>query len=1047
MRPLKLTMSAFGPYASVEEIDFTKLQGKNIFVISGPTGAGKTTIFDAISYAIYGEASGSDRKQENFRSDFAGDDVLTYVELIFELHGKTYYVKRIPNQKKKKARGTGYTDQKSDAEFKDITQGKIISGIKDVDTKVNEVMGINYKQFKQLVMLPQGEFKELLIADSKTKGEILGKIFNTEEFLKIQYKLDDMAKKLYYDVDGLKKSRVTNIQNINTGENQALADIINQETINSTESLEALKNNIEEDKALKKTMDTRLQGEQDVIDKIKNEITLGNEINNGFKSKVFIEEEKNELDIHRESVKSKVVSLKKAKEARNIKSEEESFLGSGKAVAEREKAKKVIENNIVEKKKDLELAKKNYEEQQEKSEEGEKILSELAIFKGYYEKVASYEIKKLSVNELEIKLKKCEVEKNSCKIDIERREKNSINISLKLEKSRGAALEFVKLSSELEGTKNTYNRLNKLLLQIEKLDGIREKYKGIKVENTRCKSLLDIGKKEYDKFQWDFIRGIAGKLAEDLKEGAPCPVCGSVHHIKKAKNIATILSEEELKIKAHELEKISNNFNENTKNLERSIVEGEAQKNIVDNIKDELAVSYDSQLETLEKSKLTVFVSQSINDTRSFLEEMKRKYKELDEKQKLVDKLQLEYEDNNKILTDDRLCLDRLNSSYTESFGEVQAERRLIRELENELPENIRTREGLKSKIDMCAKEHDNIIKAFEIAQKNLENCKIEYSNLQRDISISKVELENAKIELEKSNILLKEKIESAGFNNMEEFTSSKLSEDDIDVLEKQIREYNEKIKSNGDRYRDILIRLKDKNVVDIDGLNEKLKIKNGEKHDFDEMNTKLYSRIEHNKSILKNILKLNARIEKIEIEYRNIGELSNVANGKNSEKLTFERYVLASYFDEIIDAANMRFSKMTGNRYEMSRIKEKGKGAAQSGLEIEVFDNYTGRYRHIKTLSGGESFKASLSLALGLSDVVQSYAGGISLDTMFIDEGFGTLDTESLDNAIQCLIDLQNTGRLVGIISHVQELKDRIDARLEIQTNSQGSTTKFIVK
>ncbi len=194
MRPIKLTMSAFGPYAGVEEIDFTKLQGKNIFVISGPTGAGKTTIFDAISYAIYGEASGSDRKQENFRSDFASDDVLTYVELIFELHGKNYYVKRIPNQKKKKARGTGYTDQKSDAEFKDIAEGKILSGIKDVDIKVNEVMGINYKQFKQLVMLPQGEFKELLIADSKSKGEILGKIFSTDEFLKVQYKLEDMAK-------------------------------------------------------------------------------------------------------------------------------------------------------------------------------------------------------------------------------------------------------------------------------------------------------------------------------------------------------------------------------------------------------------------------------------------------------------------------------------------------------------------------------------------------------------------------------------------------------------------------------------------------------------------------------------------------------------------------------------------------------------------------------------------------------------------------------------------------------------------------------------
>ncbi|WP_026884126.1 SbcC/MukB-like Walker B domain-containing protein [Clostridium akagii] len=1047
MRPLKLIMSAFGPYASVEEIDFTKLQGKNIFVISGPTGAGKTTIFDAISYAIYGEASGSDRKQENFRSDFASDDVLTYVELLFELHGKSYYIKRIPNQKKKKARGNGYTEQKSDAEFKDIAEGKIISGVKDVDTKVIQVMGINYRQFKQLVMLPQGEFKELLIADSKSKGEILGKIFNTDEFLKIQYKLDDMAKKLFYEVDGFKKSRITNIQNINSGDNGNLRDIVTSDSINTLQALEELKHYIIEDKIYKKTMDKELEVMQESVDKIKDEITLGIQINQNFMAKDLIEQEKSVLEAKKESVNLKIQSLKNAKNARSIKSEEELFFSNGKAVKDREKTKLLIKDSIKDKQKDLKISKDNYEKEQGKSEEGNRILSELTIFKGYYDKVASYEEKKSRINVLERNLNNCETQKNTIKIDIENREKVSQHSFLEIEKSRKAALEFLKLSSELEGIKNTYSGLNKLLLELEKLDGIREKYINANRENKKYGLLYDHEKKEYDKFQWDFIRGFAGKLAEDLKEGEPCPVCGSIHHTKKAKNVAVTLSEEDLKLKSENLEITLKSFNDNSKSLERFKVEGEAQKSVVDNAKDELAVSYDSKLCTLQKTELTAFVRKSIVNIKNQINEMNKRYKELDQQQKLVDKLQLDYEANNKNLVEHRTSLEKININYTEIYGEVQGEKRVILELENELPENIRTKESLKLKIESLTKEHNDITKALENAQKELENCKIQHSNLLRDLAISEIELKNANLEWENSKINFDKKIKLAGFMHMESFLSSKLSEENIENLENEIKEYNEKVKSNEDRYKDILIRLNEKNIVDIDELNEKLKVRNYEKQKIYEINTKLFSRIEHNESILKNILTINDHIEKIENQYRNIGELSNVANGKNTEKLTFERYVLASYFDQIIDAANMRFSKMTANRYEMSRIKAKGKGAAQSGLEIEVFDNYTGRYRHIKTLSGGESFKASLSLALGLSDVVQSYAGGISLDTMFIDEGFGTLDTESLDNAIQCLINLQNTGRLVGIISHVQELKDRIDARLEIETDSQGSTTRFIVK
>ena len=232
--------------------------------------------------------------------------------------------------------------------------------------------------------------------------------------------------------------------------------------------------------------------------------------------------------------------------------------------------------------------------------------------------------------------------------------------------------------------------------------------------------------------------------------------------------------------------------------------------------------------------------------------------------------------------------------------------------------------------------------------------------------------------------------------------------------------------------------------IIDIREIEDKINVERKVESEISQKARAVYSIIDNNINILNEIKNINNTVKEKELRYKVIGELANLANGKKSPYISFERFVLASYFQEIIDAANIRLSKMTGERFILKRKEDKGKGTAQQGLELEVYDNYTGKCRHVKTLSGGESFKASLSLALGLSDVVQANAGGISLDTIFIDEGFGTLDSESLDNAISSLIALQKGGRLVGIISHVPELKERIEAKLEIKSSLEGSSAEF---
>ncbi|MDD3225200.1 MAG: SbcC/MukB-like Walker B domain-containing protein [Clostridium sp.] len=547
--------------------------------------------------------------------------------------------------------------------------------------------------------------------------------------------------------------------------------------------------------------------------------------------------------------------------------------------------------------------------------------------------------------------------------------------------------------------------------------------------------------------QNDFIKGFASKMAEGLKEGEPCPVCGSIHHVKKALRTSNIPSEEDVKRKSEKLENVLKEYNETSTLFETKKAEGSAQKKIVDSIKEELSQSVDEKFNTLEKEELTEFTKDILSETNKEIKEYSARYKKLKAQKDLKDTISKKYEENNKNIESQKLKLEDLNSKYTEIFGEVQGFNKVIFQLENELPENIRTREALKLKIDGLQASHDIMGKELEESRKNLENCKIENSNLLRD----KESLKNEKIKALDAYHTAQEnyikKIKYMGFQSEDEFLKCKMPSQKIEELNNEIIDYNEKVKSNNDRYEAVKKELIGKSKVDTDDLKINLLKEEDEKKNILKNSTELYARIVHNKKISENILKTNNKKIKIEEKYKVVGQLSNIANGKNSQKLTFERYVLSAYFDEIISSANIRFAKMTDYRYEMNRIKVKGKGQGQSGLEIEVLDNYTGRYRHIKTLSGGESFKASLSLALGLSDVVQSYAGGISLDTMFIDEGFGTLDNDSLDNAIECLVELKNTGRLVGIISHVQELKERIDAALEITPGLSGSTAEFIIK
>ncbi|MDD2491960.1 MAG: SbcC/MukB-like Walker B domain-containing protein, partial [Bacteroidales bacterium] len=546
----------------------------------------------------------------------------------------------------------------------------------------------------------------------------------------------------------------------------------------------------------------------------------------------------------------------------------------------------------------------------------------------------------------------------------------------------------------------------------------------------------ETSKKNYEKLSQLFLQGQAGLLAKSLNEGQPCPVCGSSHHPKPAQELSGMPGEEELKAIKADFDDLSERLRKAAADFTDIKAKGEAQRASIDKIRLDLGETY-GEVENL-KFTIEAYAGTVLG--------MKAKKEEADKKRKEKDKLLESLDKAERALTDKESLAISQEREYRELYAQLQGTKALLSKVENELSQGITQEDELLINIKNYEEERSKMEKTYKDAQEAFRKAEIEMTKEEANKAFKEKGLEAAKREYIEANKKFMDAILNVGFLNVEEYASSKMEEKEIEQLEAQIKRYNEELKSAGDRFTEALKSVEGMQIINIEEINERIALKKLEKVAAEKSIKENFARLMHNKTLLDSIKDTAEEMEKQEEIYKVVGHLSNMARGNNKERLSYERYVLAAYFDDIISAANLRLVKMTDGRFELSRIKEKQKGNAQQGLEIEIYDYYTGQPRHVKVISGGESFKASLSLALGLSDVVQSYAGGISLDTIFIDEGFGSLDEESLEKSVQCLLDLQKTGKLVGVISHVGELKERIRARIEVTPDMMGSSTKVVV-
>ena len=1020
MKPISLEMYGFMTYKNKTFIDFSKLYDSKIFIISGDTGSGKTSIFDAISFALFGEIQREGFNIDDLRSDFLnGNNPPTYVDFIFEIDGKKYRIKRIPKQRAKKTRVNVQVSHS--VEFYQFEKDKeilISDGPQKTDKKIIDLIGLNFDQLNRVMILAQGEFSKFLKSSSDDKAALLSKIFSSYIYKDIEKKLKEASKDSKKNLEFIANKLKTEVN-----KNDLLDENIDDETIELKDfskiekvikdlSKDLEKNLDEKNKeknSLSKILDdktSKLSFYEKENEKIRLFKTLNLEREEVLSEKHYYENLKNELILSEKSILIKpyydnLLDYKKNYENIGQKLEDEkiNLYNIEKNLRKcREKLGNLdeIEIKINQKKENIvknEQIIKKFNELFSLEKEIEKNIKNIELSKEYKKKIDDYLVKKESTN------------------DVIRNLSNSLlEIAKNLEKIKDQAYE---IKDELRDYQNLYekslendkkvNELQKLEKELEKsesnLKNIGEK---LKLAEESKKSIL------------------INQFRKELEKDGICPVCGSIYDEKV----------DFLEVRDFDLEKIRNNYmdlkikvdflNEKNSDLKNSIDNNlknhkEYEKNLNDYRK-----TY-QDLRNLYKKNLSLY------------DEKKKNKEELDQKANLI-----EFD-----LKDLKNKLDKFK--YLDDISDTQNKYKIKKE-ELSIFNKKQIEESLEKDRNFVNEEEKRIKILREDIQK-LENKKSSSSSL---ILNYDSDLKTSKEKIIKENQIFEEKVKE-NFEKIDEFLKYLKIADDLLKQKEEIGLYFEKLNKISIRieslkeYKNIDIYQTEKIKEEIENLKENIEIINDSIFSIKLKNEKLF---ESEKEINKIKISLDKSKNDDEILYK----LTKVCDGSLSkvsgrEKINFETFVLSNYFNKILTYANLRLKDMSDGQFKMLRKKETSDKRKNNGLDIEILDYNTGKIRSEASLSGGESFIASLALALGLSDEISGENGGIKIDTLFIDEGFGTLSDDYLEKAIRTIEKLSYDNKFIGLISHVKELKNSIDAKIEVKySKTEGSSLKVVV-
>lgn len=916
MKPIKLTLAAFGSYKNETTIDFTRLGSNGLYLIAGDTGAGKTMLFDAITFALYGKPSGTDRTANDLRSDYALDTDRPFVRFTFSVGGQEYTVTRNLPYTRPAERGSGDVTVKSNARLEFSNGSPTIEGIETVNKKVIEIIKLDHTQFSQIEMIAQGAFRELLSASTEERIKIFRKLFQTERYDKLQEFLKGELKELNKRLDNENAALNQEIKHIQCADDDPEAENLRQ----------ALENGL---------LDNLWA---DLIDRI------------------IIRDKKAANDIGEQSneVKKRLEDLGKLIE----KAEKQANL----LQAEKEKEQKVNNKSELDKK---------LKEAQGKKPEIDRLTQEVGIIKGSLDGYDTLAELKKSQKELETiiggKAEKIEKSKSAnLKLSDEIKKLKDELTGLANAGAQRVTLENNK--RDLEKEDNDLQQLNKDITQIQKDCDL---YRKTKDEYLKASTEAQKKKAEADKKEKAFLDEQAGIMAEKLEEGKPCPVCGSIHHPNKAVKSATAPTEDEVNKAKKEAEAAQK------KAGDKSTAAGE--------LLGKINTAQETAKKTIQKLLGECNIKEAPQRINNRLEEIKNSINIL----------------ANKIRTETNNIARKefLEKEIPNQEKKLEADKQQATEMEQKLTAD-------KTKKEETVTQVNNLTKKLPYADK---------AAAKDEIGKREKQVENLQNDIEQAH---------TNFNN---------NENEISKLVGRINELKEQL----DGAPAI-----DKAAVEAEKIDQTQK-----KGNLDKDALAVNARISNNTTTRKQIVEVVNRLDNLNKHIGWMKALADTLTGKNSSsgKVMLETYVQMNYLDRVVAYANTRYMQMSSGQYELKRADSTSGGSKQQGLDLNVLDHHTGKERSVNSLSGGEAFMASLSLALGLSDAVQASAGGIRLDSLFVDEGFGSLDGESLQHALRALSDLTEGDRLVGIISHVTELDDIIDKKIIVSKDEVAGSSVTI--
>lgn len=978
MYPKKLKFAAFGAFREKQELDFSLLEHEKIFVISGPTGAGKTTIFDAIAFALFGEASGDTRKSENFKSDFSDASEECYVDFTFSIKQKDYRIIRTPKQNRLTRRNT-ISSTNATAQLY-LPDGSIMTGVNEVNAKVDEIIGLTKEQFKKIVMLPQGEFRKLLEAGSDEKQEIFRKLFSTELYDQFTRSLQEKVRVLEQQQEKINLANKATLVSIDAGAMQELRDAAEQQYPDYSYIAELLKYQLEQDALEEARAAEEISAVNREIEAI--HLEYAKEVNEKFERLVQLDHQYAELQSKQAEITEKKQYLSTLRKAQSLSPEYQELLLIQDYQRRSEQTAEELQRKITENQKLLSSAKALYNRIPQHNERLQHLTQSLYQLEQQERNIQEQLNLKQEIH------KKCQELKSAENM---KQQLISLQKRLELEEKRDSILKQQQQWSDLEHKYQLYCRLS-------------SDYTAVK--------------KSYAVTFQQFLDGQAGRIAQTLVEHAPCPVCGSLHHPSPAPLQKDSITEEQLNQAKSQYETIY------------------------------------QQLQAAKENCLQLIKLMEPSDDDHCLEVQIHSL-DIPQKLKKLEQQSVAIEQELSLLPNPGKGLFGVS---TESLSEqVQSQSAYILQANAEIQLLER---NLKEKSSSLSP-----LRTLEEVQQEIQKVSLEKANIQQDVkrwdqeyhqtseaaeSFSgqlKLALQQSKkytMDVQDKTGYFDEKLKENGFVSTEEFLRYYQAQQETSLLEQQITNYQNTVLTNQNARTELRQELSGKSRYPIAELEQKKSELEGKREELQRQHLQAYTRKKKNEHALSRLLQGLEQEKKINRSYQTVDQLYQVCNGNNARRIAFERYVLAAYFEDIIKSANVRLDTMTGSRYQLVRRLEREKGRRPSGLELDIFDAHTGKERHVNTLSGGESFKVALALALGLADIVSQYSGGIQIQTLFVDEGFGSLDQQSLDSAVDCLLQLSHNGRMIGLISHIEELKEKIPVKLQVTPGVTGSHAEF---